>query len=352
MTSNKAGFSRSKGSALLAVLWLSAALAAVALSVAATVRSETERVSASAEGVRAHFLATGSIDRALLWMFWGLYGGYANPDGSPRYYRPPMSRLRFPYPSGEALVEVMPETSKLNVNLASAEDLYRLLLIVGAREDQAREISAAIIDWRSPTPGPTLFDQQYLSVNPTFRARHASLEEIEELLLVRGMTPELFYGTVSQDEQGRLLPRGGLKDCLSIYGSIGAFDVNTADATLLLWLGLSPETVRLIVERRNVRPFAGGADLGELGHPRLSVGGNTIWTLRATAHLRRADGSYSELKKTVSATVKFLDPNKWDPAYHILRWYDDAWSPSAAMASSPPSAPAPVSNPAAAVSLQ
>ncbi len=34
-----------KGGALLAVLWLSAALAAIALSVATTVRGETDRVS-------------------------------------------------------------------------------------------------------------------------------------------------------------------------------------------------------------------------------------------------------------------------------------------------------------------
>jgi len=35
------------------VMWLSAALAAIALSVSATVRSETDHVSTSADGLRA-----------------------------------------------------------------------------------------------------------------------------------------------------------------------------------------------------------------------------------------------------------------------------------------------------------
>ena len=54
----------------------------------------------------------------------------------------------------------------------------------------------------------------------------------------------------------------------------------------------------------------------------------TIDALRATARMKLPDGRLDDLRRTVSATVKFLDPGKWDPPYHILRWYDDAWSPA------------------------
>ena len=47
-----------RGSALLAVLWLSAALAAIAFSVSTTVRAETDRVSTAADGLRASYLRT------------------------------------------------------------------------------------------------------------------------------------------------------------------------------------------------------------------------------------------------------------------------------------------------------
>ena len=54
---------RSRGSALIAVLWLTAVLAAITFALAANVRSEIDRASTSSDGVRAYYLATGSIDR-------------------------------------------------------------------------------------------------------------------------------------------------------------------------------------------------------------------------------------------------------------------------------------------------
>ena len=44
-----------------------------------------------------------------------------------------------------------------------------------------------------------------LPAAPTFRPHPASFEETEELLLVPGMTPDLFYGGYYHDPQGRLV---------------------------------------------------------------------------------------------------------------------------------------------------
>jgi len=46
---------RRKGGALLAVLWMSAALAAIGFSVATTIRSETDHASTAADGVSGHW---------------------------------------------------------------------------------------------------------------------------------------------------------------------------------------------------------------------------------------------------------------------------------------------------------
>src|SRR4051794_16909304 len=79
-----------RGSALLVVLWLSAALSAIAFSVATTVRTETGRTSTLAEGVRTYYLAAGGIERIRLYVNWG--AGYRNPDGTAKYFEPGMSR--------------------------------------------------------------------------------------------------------------------------------------------------------------------------------------------------------------------------------------------------------------------
>ena len=315
------------GSALLAVLWLTVALTVIAFSVAASVRGETERASTAAEGVRAYYLATGGIDRAILWIFWGLYNGYRNPDGSAKYYQPPMPRIDYDFPTGRVTVEIQPEGGKLNVNNASPANIEQLILALGIDPGRSRAITMGIVNWRG-------FSDSAPAVAPgsTFQPRHASLEELEEILLVPGMTPEIFYGRYDHDPSGRLIPRGGLRDSLTVWGASSQIDVNTAPAELLQSAGLSPDTVNAILAARLKAPFKSPAEIQQyvsdpVALSRLGTGGNTIWTLRATARARTPNGGFSDLRRTVSAVVKFLDPAQFDPPYHILRWYDDAWSP-------------------------
>lgn len=321
--------SNRRGSALITVLWLSACLAAIALSVSSSVRSETDRVEASSNGLRAWYLATGAVERGIQWTLWG--ETYRNPDGSPRFWQYGAPRMNMTFPSGTAVVQVIPESSKLDINHANAEDLVKLVTAVGANPEKAREITNAILDWRGGSPGGSSLDQYYFSISPTFRARHASFEEIEELLFVRGMTPELFYGNFVADNQGALYGSGGLRDCLSVWGSMGPFDVNSMSPALMAAIGVPPEGIAAIVARRKVAPFKNIGDVNAMGVSpgRMRVGGNLIWTLRASARLSRPNGTPSDVVRTASATVKLLDPRGFAIPVHILRWYDDAWSESA-----------------------
>ncbi len=324
--------STERGGALLAVLWLSAALTAIAFSVATTVRGEMERTSTAVDGVRAYYLATGSIDRALLWMSWG--AGHRKPDGSPRFYEPGMPRLRMAFPNGEAIVEVIPESSKLNLNGAAPEDLLRLLLALGVAPDRAQEITAAIVDWRTPMPpgafGP--FDQIYLSQVPSFRARHTSFHEIEELLFVKGMTPDIYHGSYGRDAQGKLYPQGALKDCVSIYGSTGSFDINTVEPPLLAAIGVPPDVIGMLVELRSRVPIRTPEQMAPLAQAfgpafsRVRLGGNsTMFTLRATASVRAQDGRLSDIRRSAAALIRINDPKEDITPYRLLRWYDNVW---------------------------
>jgi len=309
----------------LAVLWLSAALAAIAYSLANTVRGEVERTSTSVDGLRTYYLARAGVDRGILYMQWR----NTIPPGSPLKYGPGNPVLRFTFPSGQAWVEVVPETAKLNINLASPSDLVRLVAAMGVDFGRAEQIAAAIVDWRTPS-GPTGFDAFYQSLIPSFRSRHASFEETEELLLLRGMTPELYYGGYDHDAAGRLVPRAGLRDCISVFGSKGAIDVNTARPAVLVAIGLSPPAAAAIVARRQAQPFQSPGEVADFvgGGPalaRLRVGGNVIFTLRSTARVQLTTGQLSDLRRTVAATVIFR-PDE-DIKLQTLRWYDNAWTP-------------------------
>lgn len=162
------------------------------------------------------------------------------------------------------------------------------------------------------------------------------------MLNVQGVTPEILFGTYvpGTDPQGpRLKKRAGLVDCLSVFGAEDTVDINTAQPAVLAAVGVPPEAIAIIVQRRAVKPFT-EKDFGSLGglgisgaHLRLE--GNSIVTIRATAQARRADGSISDVKRTVAAMVKYM-PKGYDSPIHVLRWYDTAFSDARWVPTTPP----------------
>jgi len=317
-----------RGSALLAVLWLTAALSAIAFTVASTVRAEAERTSTSVDSLKAYYLATGAITRAILRIEWG--PAFHTPGSPPNLGQLPVTVMTFDFPSGSAVVNMIPETAKLNVNQATAKELFDLLLALGAEPERAQLVTQGILDWRRPSPGGsfTEFDQYYLSLAPSFRARHASFQEIEELLLIRGVTRDLFYGRYTHDPQQRLVRHAGLRDCLSVYGSMGLIDVNTAEPEVMEAIGVSPAAVAAIVALRSNVPISSFDQISSLsdgsqGFTRLQRTQTTVATLRATAQVRLPDGKPADLRRSVEALVKFLG-TEWNPPFHIMRWYDQA----------------------------
>jgi general secretion pathway protein K len=310
-------------------LWLSAALAAIAFSLSTTVRGEIERAATSMDGLRSYYMAAGAVERAAVEVLWSV----KYPDRRPLPQG--ITQVDYEFPDGVAHVEIIPEAAKLNVNLAPPEDLYRLGVALGLDPERAREIAMAIDDWRRPRREDSL-DRYYLSLGPSFSVPHTSFQEIEELLVVRGVTPDIFYGTwlpsVDLEGRQRLIPRPGLMDCLSVFGTADRVDANTAQPAVLAAIGLNPYAVSALLERRRrapltmeqLYPFLLSVDAGPAAG-RLRVEGNSIVSFRATARLRVSGGQFSDLRRTVGAMVKYM-PAGYDSAIHILRWYDTAWS--------------------------
>ena len=211
-----------------------------------------------------------------------------------------MSPLQFHFPGGDASVDVLPESSKLNINNCLPADFFNLLISLGIAPDRAQMITEAVVDWRTPAPPgqPTGLDMFYLQQNPSFTATHTSFKEIEDLLLVRGMTPDIFYGTWDRDDSvqpSRLVQRLGLRDCVSVYSN-GTFDVNTTPLPMMVAIGVPPDAAAAIVQQRMIQPFTSVAavraftqNMGPAAF-RLSLAGASMFTLRATGRPRSASG--------------------------------------------------------------
>jgi general secretion pathway protein K len=298
-----------RGGALLMVLWLTAALSAIAFGIAATVRNETDRAINTMEATRAGFLARGAIERVQLYMDSDRSAVLARLPEVERF-RPNMPRVLMRFPGGEAIVEIIPESSKLSLNGANVLQLERLLLLLGQGPEQARETALAIEHWRRPGP-PSVFDQFYSSIDPAFRAPRASFRESEELLLVRGVNPELFYGSWGRNADGSLVRRSGLQECVSVYGVMQSFDVNTVRPEVMALVGLSPASIARLLDIRRAAPIlpeqwpALATALADPAVSQLRAGGDQPLLLRATARIRQPDGRLGQLRRTAGLLIGY-----------------------------------------------
>lgn len=85
---------------------------------------------------------------------------------------------------------IVDEASKVNINTADVDVLMMLPRLLG-------EDAAAIIDWRDSDISLTSGGAEsefYLALPDAYQCKNGPLETVEELLLIRGMLPEVLYG--------------------------------------------------------------------------------------------------------------------------------------------------------------
>ncbi len=97
------------------------------------------------------------------------------------------------------LYGVIDENGKINVNTVMKTDpsgntLYNLLMQLPNMTD---DVANAIVDWIDPDDNPRSNGAEsdyYTSLQPPYRCKNGPLDSLEELLLVRGVTPQLLFG--------------------------------------------------------------------------------------------------------------------------------------------------------------
>ncbi|MFO0825806.1 MAG: type II secretion system protein GspK [Gemmataceae bacterium] len=108
---------------------------------------------------------------------------------------------------------VIDEGGKLNINALIAQDktgqvLYNALLKL---PDMTPDVADAIVDWvdADETPRTNGAEAEYYQSLPTpYKCKNGPLNTIEELLLVKGVTPQLLFGT-DQNRNGTNDDGGG-----------------------------------------------------------------------------------------------------------------------------------------------
>lgn len=129
-------------------------------------------------------------------------------------------------------------------------DLFKRLLLSGPfqieEESRAIEIVDAIIDWIDADDRESDYgaeDSYYQSLVSPYDCKNAPIEFVEELLLIKGITTKLLYGSGD---------RKGLSHYITAHGNDGKINVNSADALILEALDpdMSKELAEGMVEFR------------------------------------------------------------------------------------------------------
>jgi general secretion pathway protein K len=112
-------------------------------------------------------------------------------------------------------VEIVDESSKLNVNIATKDQLLQL-------PNMTDDIADSILDWRDRNDrvrDKGAEEEYYLNLDFGYPIRNGAIRSVRELLLVKGVTPSLLYRGIDEDgyEDSRYVEVKGWLEYLTCY---------------------------------------------------------------------------------------------------------------------------------------
>jgi general secretion pathway protein K len=269
-------FRNSRGVALVMVLWVITILTVVVLEFCFAMRTEVNITKNFKEELQLYAIAQGGVQRAIAELI-------LKHDARVQQLRKTMKTEEVtpekkewvadgrPYPvkfdQGECELRIMSEAGKININTISEMTLRKLIGNLGLEVEKRDVVVDSILDWRDPDDFLRINGAEndyYQSLKEPYRCKNANLDSIEELLLVKGVTPELYYGRkgTKAGEEGAKASDVGLKDIFSVYAPGEQVDINSASVPVLrAVLGLPSEVAKAILKAREEKGFQNQQDL-------------------------------------------------------------------------------------------
>ncbi len=242
---------RNDGIALFVVMWALAILMVLVLSFSFLARTETHASMVFRDNAERKLLADAGIERGIFEIIyrrqnlnneiilpgmevWGADGTtYTDHVGEGRYS-----------------VSIMGESGKLDINKVPDILLKNLLLNIGIKDDEADKIVDSIMDFKDPSGLTRLNgagDDYYMSLPNPYKTKKADFDTIEELLLVKGVTPAILYGDGNQK---------GIIDFLTVNSKSTLVNLNYASKEVIMALpGMTADLADQIIKTRQDQPI-------------------------------------------------------------------------------------------------
>ncbi len=184
---------RKTGSALVIVLWLVMLMTTVAVVTAKMAILESRISQIASERIRCRWAARAGVETA-----WALLlaDDRASDTKLDNWSQNDAELVDAPLYGCQFTVKVTDESSKLNINTVTETQLAYL-------PDMTEDILNSILDWRDTDDETRPNGAEagyYLTLPNAYYCRNGSLVTIRELLRVKGVTADFFYGPSSPEE--------------------------------------------------------------------------------------------------------------------------------------------------------
>jgi len=318
-----------RGIALLMVIWIFMVLSVLSAEFSRGMRDDAIATQNLAEEIQARGVAIAGVNRAIYRMMHARQNQTEDDDpnavpvDAPPPWLPDGRWHEEPYWGGTYGVRMIDEGGKISLNRADEALLRKVFESVGMKSDEQEEMTDAIIDWRDSDDLHRLHgaeDEYYMKLPEPYRAKNGPFDSVDELLQVRGITRELFFGTQDQGFGSSDKPPIPLREVFSVFNRSANINVRTAPvAVLRVVLGGDEDAVEEIVTARDEDPSS------VLGLIRAKVADQVLarrlvdQAPSRVAIEARATMQNGRVQARVGAVVYV--PEDAD-GFHIERWYD------------------------------
>jgi general secretion pathway protein K len=303
-----------KGIALLMVLWVLTILMVLVLSFSFMTRTETYATLSFKERAENKFLAEAGIERAIMELF------YRNVNKNQsivlegrEVWKIDGTSYKSRMGEGEYSVSITDESGKIDINAitdATSDILRNLFKNLGVQEDETNTIVDSILDWKDADDLHHLSGAEsdyYMSLPNPYKAKDANFDTVEELLLVKGMTPEILYGNGEKK---------GVIDFLTVSSNLKMtkINVNAAPKEVLMAIpGITSEIADGIISYREHNEIKNPGDVGIPGESMsyITFTDSYTFTIDAVGHKENTRAGFD-----IRATVIIVGNNNYRYIYY------------------------------------
>lgn len=317
-----------RGAVLVVVLWVVLAISMLALSFSASIRTEVDAARNVVEQKQSYYLARAGIEYATYEVL-ATQSAFFQTERAEELLTgsvPDVLRgaLTLELAGGGADVEIVDESGKINVNMAPEHLIFNLLLMIGVPAPEADVITDSIADWIDPDDLVRPFGAEsdyYLSLENPYPAKNGFFDVPEELLLVRGVTPEIYFGRKTVTDSGQPVELYGLQHYLTTFSQVNRVNVNSAPVPVLAAIpGLDYATALMIDQLRSERPLT---DVSEISARIPGLGGealNLLAVLRSNVFTVNSYGRVAGSNVTSRIRAVLRVDGQGPKGYAVLYW--------------------------------